>query len=60
MSISAVGGISPQTFQSIVRAATPEAAEVAGAHDHDGDSDDRARAAAPAGGARRGSVNVLA
>lgn len=60
MSISAVGGVSPQAFQSISAAAKPEAAEVAGAPDHDGDSDDRAGAVASTGGAGKGSVNVIA
>ena len=60
MSISAVGGVSPHAFQSIVAAAKPEAAEAAGAPDHDGDSDDRAGAVAPAGRTGTGSVNVIA
>jgi hypothetical protein len=60
MSISAVGGVSPHTFQSIAAAAKPEAAEAAGAPDHDGDSDDRAGEAAQAGRASTGSVNLFA
>jgi hypothetical protein len=60
MSISAVGEISSQAFQSIATAAKPEAGEAAGAPDHDGDRDDRAGAVAQTGRGGTGSVNVIA
>ncbi len=60
MSISAVGGVTPQAFQPIAAAAKPEAAEAAGSRDHDGDRDDRTGAISPAGHASAGSVNVIA
>jgi hypothetical protein len=60
MSIPAVGGVTPHSFQPVVATAKPEAAETAGAPDHDGDSDDGTVAAAGAGRASSGSVNVIA
>jgi len=60
MSISAVEGVSPWTFQLVATASKPEAAEAAGAPDHDGDSDDRTSAVASTGRASTGSVNIIA
>ncbi len=56
MSVSAIGGMSPQvTFAPVHAAAKPEASETPGQPDHDGDSDDRAATAVTGR-----SVNVLA